>query len=306
MEEYIPMAKGKMIMGVPPDRDSDTDKKRGHITILIIFICALFAGGLFYLKNNSGTFKEKDQPQKPVQHVPKQIQPVKTQQVQIASSSPVETPIQSDIVNIDSIKNEQIQITEQEKTTQTVKAQEDNMKDTLISDQTVVSNTPPSSDLYKAKSPEQKLPVEVQHQPKNNDSILSETPTVEMQSNDNSFERPSDESLINRNVDAQPPITNVAEESGLNMENLADKTDTKILTKEKIPEKDFLKGTVISSAPKKEIIWNVKAGEYLWMIAKDPKIFGDPHQWKTIYEANKDQILDADLIYPGQKLIIPN
>jgi len=33
---------------------------------------------------------------------------------------------------------------------------------------------------------------------------------------------------------------------------------------------------------------------------------GDPSLWPAIYEANRDQIKDPSLIYPGQELAIPS
>jgi nucleoid-associated protein YgaU len=47
----------------------------------------------------------------------------------------------------------------------------------------------------------------------------------------------------------------------------------------------------------------VVAGDSLSKIAK--REYGDMNQWRRIYEANKDQIKDPDLIHPGQKLRIP-
>ena len=35
------------------------------------------------------------------------------------------------------------------------------------------------------------------------------------------------------------------------------------------------------------------------------RIYGDANQWKRIYEANRDQIKDPDLIHPGQRLTLP-
>jgi len=43
----------------------------------------------------------------------------------------------------------------------------------------------------------------------------------------------------------------------------------------------------------------------LWNIAKKPRFYGDPWKWKRIYRANTDKIKDPDLIYPGQRLVIP-
>lgn len=47
----------------------------------------------------------------------------------------------------------------------------------------------------------------------------------------------------------------------------------------------------------------VAAGESLSKIAK--KHYGDANQWKKIFEANRDQIKNPDLIHPGQVLKIP-
>lgn len=50
-------------------------------------------------------------------------------------------------------------------------------------------------------------------------------------------------------------------------------------------------------------IYVVKAGDSLSKIAK--REYGDANAWKPIFEANKDQITDPNLIHPGQKLRIP-
>lgn len=43
----------------------------------------------------------------------------------------------------------------------------------------------------------------------------------------------------------------------------------------------------------------------LWNIAAKKSIYNDPWKWKKIYMANKDQIKDPDMIFPGQILKIP-
>jgi nucleoid-associated protein YgaU len=47
----------------------------------------------------------------------------------------------------------------------------------------------------------------------------------------------------------------------------------------------------------------VVSGDSLSKISK--KFYGDANQWRKIFEANRDQIKDPDLIHPGQKLVIP-
>ena len=44
-------------------------------------------------------------------------------------------------------------------------------------------------------------------------------------------------------------------------------------------------------------------GDSLSKIAK--RFYGDAQQWRKIFEANKDQIKNPDLIHPGQTFRIP-
>ena len=49
--------------------------------------------------------------------------------------------------------------------------------------------------------------------------------------------------------------------------------------------------------------YTVKSGDSLSAIAKEQ--YGDANEWRRIFEANRDQIDDPDLIHPGQELRIP-
>jgi len=51
-------------------------------------------------------------------------------------------------------------------------------------------------------------------------------------------------------------------------------------------------------------VYTVDKGDSLWSIAGNSSVYGDPYQWPLIYKANRSQIKDADLIYPGQNLDI--
>ncbi len=48
----------------------------------------------------------------------------------------------------------------------------------------------------------------------------------------------------------------------------------------------------------------VERGDNLWSISGQDDVYGNPYQWPLIYKANREQIKDADLIYPGQDLSI--
>ncbi|HLW32809.1 MAG TPA: LysM peptidoglycan-binding domain-containing protein [Aequorivita sp.] len=48
----------------------------------------------------------------------------------------------------------------------------------------------------------------------------------------------------------------------------------------------------------------VKSGETLSKISK--QYYKDPNKYNTIFEANRDKLKSANLIHPGDKLVIPN
>jgi len=52
-------------------------------------------------------------------------------------------------------------------------------------------------------------------------------------------------------------------------------------------------------------VYEVKEGDSLWRIAGSKDVYDDSAKWRKIYEANKDKIGAAGMIYPGQKLVIP-
>lgn len=49
--------------------------------------------------------------------------------------------------------------------------------------------------------------------------------------------------------------------------------------------------------------WLVRRGNTLWLIARDA--YGAGPRYTAIYAANRDQIHDPDLIYPGQQVVVP-
>ena len=49
--------------------------------------------------------------------------------------------------------------------------------------------------------------------------------------------------------------------------------------------------------------YRVQPEDSLWKISE--KFYGNGNRWKEIYDANKDQIQNPDLIYPNQTLAVP-
>jgi nucleoid-associated protein YgaU len=49
----------------------------------------------------------------------------------------------------------------------------------------------------------------------------------------------------------------------------------------------------------------VKPGDNLWKIAGYWEVYGDRFQWEKLYEANKDQLRDPNMLKVGQVLVIP-
>ena len=56
----------------------------------------------------------------------------------------------------------------------------------------------------------------------------------------------------------------------------------------------------------KVVNYTVVKGDYLWKIAKKSEFYGNGFAWPVIYNANRDEIKDPDLIYPKQVFKIPS
>jgi nucleoid-associated protein YgaU len=71
------------------------------------------------------------------------------------------------------------------------------------------------------------------------------------------------------------------------------------------PKADFsnVESGVESTAPIAAQTYTVNKGDTLSKIAKE--FYGSANRWHEIYDANRDQISNPDLIKPGQVLKIP-
>jgi nucleoid-associated protein YgaU len=71
------------------------------------------------------------------------------------------------------------------------------------------------------------------------------------------------------------------------------------------PKADFgnVQSGVASTAPTSPQTYTVNKGDTLSKIAKE--FYGSANRWHEIFDANRDQISNPDLIKPGQVLKIP-
>jgi nucleoid-associated protein YgaU len=86
-----------------------------------------------------------------------------------------------------------------------------------------------------------------------------------------------------------------------------ERTEEVVMPDSKQPKADFsdVEGGSSSTAPAPSgQRYTVVKGDSLSKIAK--RVYGDAQQWRKIYDANRDQIKNPDLIYPGQTFTIPD
>jgi nucleoid-associated protein YgaU len=78
--------------------------------------------------------------------------------------------------------------------------------------------------------------------------------------------------------------------------------DTLENAKKSDEEKSISKKTLVTDGVY-TVQYNPRERDCLWRIAR--KVYARPELWTLIYIANKNTIKDPDLIFPGQRLIIP-
>jgi nucleoid-associated protein YgaU len=73
-----------------------------------------------------------------------------------------------------------------------------------------------------------------------------------------------------------------------------------VVARSEIP---FIRATPLRDLPPGRIVI-IQPGDHLWSLARQR--YGSGFEYTLIYEANKDQIRDPDLIYPGQVFTLPS
>jgi LysM repeat protein len=77
-------------------------------------------------------------------------------------------------------------------------------------------------------------------------------------------------------------------------------TDGKVVGR---AETQFTRAKPAESVPDDSVV-HVEPGNSLWRIAR--RVYGRGVQYSVIFDANRDQIRDPDLIYPGQVFFVPH
>lgn len=70
-------------------------------------------------------------------------------------------------------------------------------------------------------------------------------------------------------------------------------------------KKDEAEKAVIKETQTEYNSHTVQEGECLWIISEYERVYANPFMWPLIYKANRLQIKDPDLIFPGQIFQIP-
>jgi len=68
-------------------------------------------------------------------------------------------------------------------------------------------------------------------------------------------------------------------------------------------ETQFIRAKSATAVPGNAVV-HVVSGNSLWRIAR--RVYGRGYQYSVIYDANREQIRDPDLIYPGQIFFVPH
>ena len=55
---------------------------------------------------------------------------------------------------------------------------------------------------------------------------------------------------------------------------------------------------------RQNISYTVQTGDNLWAISSKSDVYGNPYKWPLIFKANRGQINDPDLIFPGQAFTV--
>lgn len=102
-------------------------------------------------------------------------------------------------------------------------------------------------------------------------------------------------------------ITRQISSSGYSHSATLIKTDfgksLKVSSSKKSTKKETNKVNSSTKADSAKRTYTVKKGDCLWNIAK--KYYGDGRKYTKIYDANTSKIANPNLIYVGQKLVIP-
>ncbi len=93
------------------------------------------------------------------------------------------------------------------------------------------------------------------------------------------------------------------EVSNVEIEKIEEVGSEKITGSSELADSNMIKDQPQTTSSK-PLIYKVKPGDCLWDIAGKKEIYNNPWNWILIYEANKEQIKNPDLIHPGQALKI--
>jgi len=315
------MSKDRMIVGPPPDDEPKT--KRGLFVFLACLICVFFIG-FFYFKDRYMTEEYQLAQKKPEsektfpvtqQSTKKIADEVKTAEREVPSASP--TSKKGAEVNAPSTKG--VVATAQTDKAEVIKTPE--IKDAqavpVVAEETAAKAETSKTNLEPAEPMEPS--GEETAEGGEPSGVINEKSSVETGTDKLTAVTETKPDIYDEIEDTRPVIEEREEagqvttpkRGGHFQQDATDKIDSagqQDDNKDNLPvaSRDGEVSTMVIDTKKTDVvIWVVKKGDCLWNISGDTTVLSDPFKWPLIYNANKDQIKDPDLIYPGQKFIIP-
>ncbi len=132
------------------------------------------------------------------------------------------------------------------------------------------------------------------------DAFRKEIDDAESQAND--LSRLSDADLMNRSADVDSLASRVAALQQNKLAVIPEFYDRLSALNDKVKA---LQTTLGGQTKMYTVGTWARDRDCLWNIAKKPAIYNNAWQWPKIWQGNRDQIKDPDIIHPGQKLKIP-
>lgn len=124
---------------------------------------------------------------------------------------------------------------------------------------------------------------------------------------DEESEMPEEQAVEEESLGVSPAGKRAQESFKEDMETPEPEPEAEAMTQEPVPPQAASEDEPparVSEGSKIHVVWIwQESRDCLWRLAD--QYYGDPWQWKKIYQENRNSILDPGIIFPKQRIIIP-